>query len=56
MDGYSPKKGFRILRNLLLPAALAFGISGGVASAATGDLPTLTEEELTHEKNLNQHL
>jgi nitrite reductase (NO-forming) / hydroxylamine reductase len=48
MDGYSPKKGFKILRNLLLPAALAFGISGGVASATTGDLPTLSEEELAH--------
>ncbi|MBZ0215431.1 MAG: nitrite reductase, partial [Fimbriimonadaceae bacterium] len=49
MDGYSPLKGLKILRNLLLPAALAFGISGGVASAANdGDLPVLSDEELGH--------
>lgn len=49
MDGYSPLKGLKILRIILLPAALAFGISGGVASAAgDADLPTLSDEELGH--------
>ncbi len=46
MDGYSPQKGFKFLRNLLIPAALAFGVSGSIASA--DNLPVLTDDELAH--------